>query len=120
MSSNLTTHLYPILPASFFLLSKQTSNKKSHTSSIKSSWPRGPFKPSLRLETNARVVMIDSKSSRSWDGTQDGADRPDRDRDIGLVEKGVMHMYESVIDNNEDLDLTEKATGALTSIHHGH
>ncbi len=106
-----------ILPASFFLLSKQTSNKRSHPStSIRILWPRGSFRPTFRLETDTRVAKTDSRLSGPWSGTQTEAE-PDAERDIGLVEKGRLHVHECGVGSNENVDIpAEKETGATETV----
>ena len=107
-----------ILPASFFLLSKQSSNKKSSTSIIKISWPRGSLKPSFRLQTNTRVAKTDSRLSGPWNGPRNGAQEPDAERDVGLVEKKAeqTHMRESVMGGKQYMNMAEKETGITENV----
>ena len=104
-----------VLPASFFLLSKQSSNKKSQTSSIKISWPRGSFKPSFRLETNTRVANTDSRLSGPWNGTRLEAES-DAKHDIGLVEKCEMHMQGLSVGKKDVVDVMGSGPDFVESV----
>lgn len=107
-----------VLPASFFLLSKQSSNKKSNTSNIKISWPRGSLKPSFRLQINTRVAKTDSRLSGPWNSSRNGARESDVERDTGLVEEKEkqLHMHESVMGGKRYMDMAGKETGITENV----